>query len=107
MSSELGVGITAQEAVPMAIFCFLRHPDSYEKVIHEAIFIGGDTDTIACMAGAISGAFLGISAVPARWIGAMREEKYTAGKIESLADELAAKYAGLRGEDADSAARQE
>jgi poly(ADP-ribose) glycohydrolase ARH3 len=81
----------------MALYCFLRHPDSFTQVIHEAVFIGGDTDTVASMAGAISGAFLGKGAIPPQWLHAIREEQYTAEDIEGLADRLFAKYAGLGG----------
>jgi poly(ADP-ribose) glycohydrolase ARH3 len=59
MSSVLGTGVTAHEALPMALYCFLRHPASYADVIHQAVFIGGDTDTIASMAGNLAGAWLG------------------------------------------------
>lgn len=95
MSAILGTGIAAYEAVPMALYCFLRHFDSLEQVVHEAIFNGGDTDTIACMAGAISGAFLGKGAIPPRWLEAIREEQYTAVFFESLADRLFAKYSSV------------
>jgi ADP-ribosyl-[dinitrogen reductase] hydrolase len=88
MSATLGTGIAAYEAVPMALYCFLRHPDSYSQVIHDAVFIGGDTDTIASMAGAISGAFLGRDAIPADWCDAVREETHTVRAIEELADRL-------------------
>jgi poly(ADP-ribose) glycohydrolase ARH3 len=93
MSDLLGTGVAAAEAVPMAIYCFLRHPESYADVIHEAVFIGGDTDTIACMAGAISGAYLGASAIPQNWKNAVREEMHTVGAIEILADQLLEQYA--------------
>jgi poly(ADP-ribose) glycohydrolase ARH3 len=96
MSSILGTGIAAYEAVPMALYCFLRHPDSFTQVIHEAVFIGGDTDTIASMAGAISGAFLGKEAIPPHWLEAIREEKYTSAVIEGLADDLFDKRAQNR-----------
>ena len=92
MSETLGTGITAYEAVPMALYCFLSHPESYERVIHEAVFIGGDTDTIASMAGAISGAFLGASAIPTGWREAVREEAYPLEKMERLADHLFQAY---------------
>ncbi|HEY2587606.1 MAG TPA: ADP-ribosylglycohydrolase family protein [Tepidisphaeraceae bacterium] len=94
MASALGTGVAAHEAVPMALYCFLRHPDSYERVLHEAIFLGGDTDTIACMAGAISGAFLGAAAIPANWLAAVREDKYPVAEIERLADRLFERYGG-------------
>lgn len=92
MASVLGTGVAAHESVPMAIYCFLRHPDSYQRVVHEAIFAGGDTDTIACMAGAISGAFLGVSAIPRNWTTAVREERYCIGEIERLADCVFERY---------------
>jgi poly(ADP-ribose) glycohydrolase ARH3 len=92
MSLSLGTGIVAHEAVAMGIYCFLRHPDSFAQVIHEAVFIGGDTDTIACMAGAIAGAFPGIEAIPKPWLNAVREEEYSVGAIEAVADRLLAKY---------------
>ena len=97
MSTVLGTGIAAYEAVPMALYCFLRHPDSFAQVIHDAAFIGGDTDTIACMAGAISGAFLGKAAIPPQWLHAIREAQYTAEVIEGLGDRLFAKYAPVSG----------
>jgi ADP-ribosylglycohydrolase len=93
MCAELGTGVEAYEAVPMAIYCALRHPGSYADVIHHATFIGGDTDTIACMAGAVSGALLGDAAIPARWTAAVREDHYTPDAIAALGDRLHAAYA--------------
>jgi poly(ADP-ribose) glycohydrolase ARH3 len=72
----------------MALYCFLRHRDSYSACVHPAVFIGGDTDTIASMAGALSGAYLGEAAIPAGWIDAIREEKYTPTRIRQIADLL-------------------
>jgi poly(ADP-ribose) glycohydrolase ARH3 len=92
MSEILGTGVTAQEAVPMALYCFLRHVDSYPMVIHHAVFIGGDADTIACMAGALSGAYLGAEAIPTDWLGAIREEKWSAQAIAGLAERLWEKF---------------
>jgi poly(ADP-ribose) glycohydrolase ARH3 len=88
MADTLGTGVVAHEAVPMALYCFLRHPESYADAIHQAVFIGGDTDTIAAMAGAISGAFLGADAIPPAWRRAVREERWTPDAIEGLADRL-------------------
>jgi poly(ADP-ribose) glycohydrolase ARH3 len=93
MSKVLGTGIEVYEAVPMTLYCFLRNSDSFERVIHDAVFVGGDTDTIASMAGAIAGAYLGKSAIPERWLCAVREDKYPPSTIEKLADDLFAKHA--------------
>ena len=50
---------TCQVTVPEAIVAFLES-ESYEDAIEKAILIGGDSDTIACMTGAIAGAFYGV-----------------------------------------------
>jgi poly(ADP-ribose) glycohydrolase ARH3 len=88
VADQLGNGIKAQEAVPMAIYCFLMSPFSYETALKNAVFIGGDTDTIASMTSAISGAYLGKSAIPQKWLGRVREDSYTAERIERLAIHL-------------------
>lgn len=44
---------TCQVTVPEAIVCFLKS-DNYADCIKNAISIGGDTDTIACIAGGIA-----------------------------------------------------
>jgi poly(ADP-ribose) glycohydrolase ARH3 len=65
---EIGNDITALAAVPAALCCFLRHPDSFSDAVLFAIALGGDTDTIASMTGALCGACLGESAIPDTWI---------------------------------------
>ncbi|MDB2463811.1 ADP-ribosylglycohydrolase family protein [Flavobacteriaceae bacterium] len=45
-----------QETVPQAIVSFLESTD-YESTIRNAISLGGDADTLACMAGGIAAAF--------------------------------------------------
>ncbi|MFZ4798480.1 MAG: ADP-ribosylglycohydrolase family protein [Bacteroidia bacterium] len=47
---------SCQGSVPQAIVAFLESSD-YENCIRLAISIGGDSDTIACMAGGIAAAF--------------------------------------------------
>ena len=50
---------TCQKSVPEAIIAFLEGRD-YEDVVRTAVSIGGDSDTIADMAGAIAEAFYGM-----------------------------------------------
>ncbi|MDD4775711.1 MAG: ADP-ribosylglycohydrolase family protein [Syntrophomonas sp.] len=47
---------TCQGSVPQAIIAFLESED-YEDCIRKAISLGGDSDTIACMAGGIAEAY--------------------------------------------------
>lgn len=54
-----------------AIWCF-ANTDSYADCVLAAVNLGGDTDTTACVAGALAGATYGYEAIPAEWIGALR-----------------------------------
>ena len=49
---------TCQDTVPESVVCFLES-DDYESAIRLAISFGGDTDTMAAMAGSISEAYYG------------------------------------------------
>ena len=60
-------------SVLWSLYAFLRSPDDYWQTICTAIEAGGDTDTTAAMAGAISGAYLGISAIPSRFTGLLTD----------------------------------
>ncbi len=50
---------TCPGSVPQAIECFLES-NSYEEAVRNAVSLGGDADTQACIAGAIAEAFFGI-----------------------------------------------
>jgi len=56
--ATLGNRIEALESVPTAIASFGLAPESFEETIANVIFLGGDTDTLAAMAGAVAGAYL-------------------------------------------------
>jgi ADP-ribosylglycohydrolase len=51
-------------SVLWSLYSFLRSPEDYMETIRTSIVVSGDVDTTAAMAGAISGAYLGIEAVP-------------------------------------------
>jgi ADP-ribosylglycohydrolase len=59
-----GISPFVTTSVLWALYAFLRSPDDYWQTIGTAIAVGGDVDTTAAMAGAISGAYLGLSAIP-------------------------------------------
>lgn len=50
---------TCQGSVPQSIFCFLIS-QSFEDAVRTAISLGGDADTMACIAGSIAAAYYGI-----------------------------------------------
>ena len=67
--APFGSTLRADESVVTALACFAAAPDSFEDAVSRAIALGGDTDTVAAMAGAVSGAFLGVGALSAAAAG--------------------------------------
>ena len=62
-------------SVLWSLYAFLRSPDNYLEAVCTAISAGGDTDTTAAMAGAISGAYLGINAIPSHFTKYLTDRK--------------------------------
>ena len=89
-AAALGTGIAAGEAVPAALFAFVRHIDSFTDAVTQAVQLGGDTDTIAAMTGALAGAFHGATAIPPHW----RARLEACDRLEALADDLFTAAAG-------------
>ncbi|MEW6664332.1 MAG: ADP-ribosylglycohydrolase family protein [Thermodesulfobacteriota bacterium] len=83
----LGEGWVGEEAVALALYCFLRYPGSYEKTVIRGAYTNGDSDSVACIAGSISGAYLGLEAIPPEWIMRIEKTEY----LGSLAERMAGK----------------
>lgn len=64
----VGKSWIAEEAFATALYCFLLYPDDPAQVIQRAAFSSGDSDSIACIAGAFAGAYHGIDGWDADWI---------------------------------------
>jgi ADP-ribosyl-[dinitrogen reductase] hydrolase len=60
----------------------LRRNDTFSGVISDVVELGKDTDTVACVAGAIAGARDGRSAVPSGWLGPVHGVLDTPGGTE-------------------------
>jgi poly(ADP-ribose) glycohydrolase ARH3 len=84
-AQRLGRTVAVHESQPFALYSFLRHPESFEDCLSCAILNGGDRDTLGAMACAISGAYLGIKAIPNSWIEKLENRSY----IGQLASQLA------------------
>lgn len=62
-----GEGWVAEEALATGLLCFLLFPDEPVEAIRRGAASSGDSDSIACLAGAFAGAHLGMGAWPAEW----------------------------------------
>jgi ADP-ribosyl-[dinitrogen reductase] hydrolase len=67
----------------------ISQPRAFEDVLIAVVNRGGDADTTGAVAGGLLGARDGLSAIPARWLGALT----TRARLDQLAKALA----GLRG----------
>ena len=54
-----------------ALWCF-ANTDSYAECVLAAVNLGDDSDTTACVAGALAGAYYGYDAIPVEWLEALR-----------------------------------
>ncbi|WP_405017857.1 ADP-ribosylglycohydrolase family protein [Kitasatospora sp. NBC_00070] len=63
-----GEGWVAEEAFGTALLCFLLFPDDPLAAVRRGAFSSGDSDSIACLAGAFAGARHGAAAWPAEWV---------------------------------------
>lgn len=59
-----GYVISTLEAV---VWCFMN-TDNYKDAVLKAINLGGDTDTIAALTGALAGLYYGFDSIPEKWI---------------------------------------
>ena len=84
-ADRIGRTVAVHESMPFAIYSFLRNCQSFEKCLFCAILNGGDRDTLGAMAGAISGAYLGIEAIAEP----LRQKLENRNYIEHLASSLA------------------
>ncbi|MBU4193536.1 MAG: ADP-ribosylglycohydrolase family protein [Actinobacteria bacterium] len=76
-----GNGGHVMEAVPGALFAFIRSPYDFEESVVIAASAGGDSSSLGAIAGAVSGAFNGLDAIPGRLKDPLEGRDY----IESVA----------------------
>jgi poly(ADP-ribose) glycohydrolase ARH3 len=86
--NKLGNDSSAPNSVSTAIYSFVSHCHDFEDSVVYAVSLGGDTDTIGAMTGAISGGYHGKGGVPKRWLDVLENGERGSGYIESLAEKL-------------------
>ena len=80
--------------VPVAIYAWLRHAGDLRRGITDVIRCGGDTDSVAAIAGALIGAGVGPRGVPPSWLARTLEIPGTVARMRGLARVLAGALAG-------------
>ena len=65
----LGQGWVAEEALAIALYCALKYSDDFDKALIAAVNHNGDSDSTGAVTGNILGAYLGLSAIPEKYLG--------------------------------------
>ncbi len=94
---SFGSTLAAYRSVTTAITCFTMWPDSFERAIGRAITLGDDTDTLAAIAGALSGTHLGVQAIPQNLLSKLENGPRGRDYIDSLAMSLHHNWSQLNG----------
>ena len=65
---KLGGGWVAEETLAIAIYCSLKYQSDFDQAIVASVNHSGDSDSTGSVTGNILGAYLGLEAIPAKYI---------------------------------------
>ena len=68
-----GIPVRVEPTVLASLYVFLKSPGDYLATVDRALRLGGDVDTVAAIAGAISGAHNGLGAIPADLVAGVKD----------------------------------
>jgi ADP-ribosylglycohydrolase len=85
------IGCGVLQSSLWSIYCFMCHPDNFVACVGLAIQPGGDVDTTAAMAGALSGARVGIDGIPRAWVDAVNDRGcWRPAQLQALVEDACA-----------------
>ncbi len=71
----IGQGWVGEEAFVMPIYSAIQYANDLKACLRISVNHSGDSDSVACIAGSILGAFHGMSIIPKDWIDCLAEKK--------------------------------
>ena len=72
------------DTLEAALWCLLNTSD-YKSLALKAVNLGGDTDTVAAVAGGLAGIFYGAESIPAEWLNILKRRDY----LEKICEDFA------------------
>lgn len=88
LGSRRGVSGYVVHTVPVALYLWLAHEGDLREAVTEAVRLGGDTDTVAAITGALCGATQGEPGIPKDWLAGLWEWPRTPGWMCEVASRL-------------------
>jgi len=83
---EIGTSSDVLEALPAAVYCFLKHPKDHSSAVLTAVNAGDASDAIAALSGCFVGALAGSIAIDEQWLKGIENSDVLIGVGENLAD---------------------
>lgn len=83
---ELGQGDAAEEVLAIAIFCALKYQNDFGGAVIAAVNHNGDSAATGGVTGCILGAFMGVRAIPLKWIRNLEMLDIIAEMADDLCD---------------------
>lgn len=68
---ELGLGWVAEETVAIAVYCTIRHKDSFGQAIVASVNHSGDSDSTGAVTGNLIGALVGYEKIPRKYLNGL------------------------------------
>ena len=65
-------------------FMIMKRATSYEEAVKQAILLGDDTDTTACVTGGLAGILFGFQNIPIRWYDALKGKEGVTALLQAL-----------------------
>ncbi|MBI1747163.1 MAG: ADP-ribosylglycohydrolase family protein [Acidobacteria bacterium] len=82
--AEIGTSGYILETLPAAAYCFIKTPTDFSASVLSAVNAGEDADSVACLAGAFSGAYNGVGRIPPDWITQLEDRDWLMNLASSL-----------------------
>jgi len=85
---EIGTSSDVVEAVPAAVYCFLKYSKHFSRAVLSAVNAGEASDSIGALAGSFVGAYGGIGIIDKSWLQAVENSDVLIGVGTNLAELL-------------------
>lgn len=84
-----GISGYALHTVPFALVAWFQHHGDYAATLRTVIRAGGDTDTVAAIAGALAALSAGSARIPSDWVDGISDWPHSTRRLRAIAAALA------------------
>lgn len=93
---ELQKGVTGYiyHTVPVALYACWHHWGDFETCLSQVLALGGDTDTVGAITGAMAGALCGAKAIPKHWQTGLKDWPRGRSVLHRIATQLSIQRTG-------------